>query len=243
MRAQQNCFYKVCYLMSTHILFTLFITILIVLNTVVLAFDSYPVDLERQEIANQINDVIIWLFFAEMIIKLIGMGVKEYTRDPFNIFDAILVIISLADFILMQIPEISENGSGGALSAFRGIRLLRVFKLARSWKSFRELLHTIMLTMKEVTPFSILLVICMLIFTLLGMELFGHKVRFDESDRVVEDYDIEVDDQALTVVELAGQQLLPPRPNFDTFYMSLTSIFIVFIGEDWQSGMHSHFRV
>ena len=204
MRAQQNCLYKVCYLMSTHVLFTMFITILIVLNTVVLAFDSYPVNTDRQEIANQINDVIIWLFFAEMIIKLIGMGVKEYTRDPFNIFDAILVIISLADFILMQIPEISENGSGGALSAFRGIRLLRVFKLARSWKSFRELLHTIMLTMKEVTPFSILLIICMLIFTLLGMELFGHKVRFDESDRVVEDYDIEADDQALTAVELAG---------------------------------------
>ena len=46
-RAQQNCIYKVCYLMSTHVLFTILITILIVLNTIVLAFDSYPVNLER----------------------------------------------------------------------------------------------------------------------------------------------------------------------------------------------------
>lgn len=119
------------------------------------------------------------------------------------------------------------------MSAFRGIRLLRVFKLARSWKSFRELLHTIFLTVKEITTFSILLLICMLIFTLLGMELFGHRVFFDEFDRVVD-----LDTDAAVSVEL-----LPPRPNFDTFYMSLTSIFIVFIGEDWQSIMHMHYRV
>ena len=171
-----------------------------------------------------------------MIIKLLGMGFKDYMRDTFNLFDALLVIVSLIDFVLLNIPEISQNGSGGALSAFRGIRLLRVFKLARSWKSFRELLHTIVLTVKEITTFSILLLICMLIFTLLGMELFGHKVFFDEFDRVV---DIDVED--MDAVALA--ELLPPRPNFDTFYMSLTSIFIVFIGEDWQSIMHMHYRV
>lgn len=75
-----------------------------------------------------------------------------------------------------------SGGSGGALSAFRGIRLLRVFKLARSWTSFRELLHKIVLTVKEITTFSILLMICMFIFTLLGMELYGHKIKFDEND-------------------------------------------------------------
>ena len=46
-RAEKNCLYKVCYLMSSHILFTIVITLLIVLNTIVLAFDSYPVNEER----------------------------------------------------------------------------------------------------------------------------------------------------------------------------------------------------
>ena len=36
-----------------------------------------------------------------MIIKIIGLGFKEYTRDSFNIFDACLVIISLVDFVLL----------------------------------------------------------------------------------------------------------------------------------------------
>ena len=162
-------------------MFTLMITLLIVANTFVLALDGYPRNLEREKIAQTLNDIFSWCFVAEMIIKIIGLGFKEYARDTFNIFDAILVIISLIDFVLLQIPEIS-GGSGGALSAFRGVRLLRVFKLARSWTSFRLLLSTMIKTMKEIIPFSSLLGICMFIFTLLGMELFGHKVRFDENE-------------------------------------------------------------
>lgn len=166
-----------------------------------------------------------------MVIKLLGLGIKEYTRDGFNIFDAVLVIVSLIDLVLVHVPDIQAD-SGGALSAFRGIRLLRVFKLARSWKQFRELLHTIMLTMKEITTFSVLLLICMLIFTLLGMELFGHKIKFDEYNQAVLDLE--------NVGDLA---VFAPRPNFDSFSMAITSIFIVFIGEDWQALMHTQFRV
>ena len=55
------------------------------------------------------------------------------------------------------------------MSAFRGIRLLRVFKLARSWKSFRELLAKILVTVKDISTFSVLLLIWIMIFTLLGI--------------------------------------------------------------------------
>ena len=87
-------------------------------------------------------------------------------------------------------------------------------------------------TMKEIIPFSSLLGICMFIFTLLGMELFGHKVRFDENELVPTAEDIE-----------KGVETFAPRPNFDLFYMAFTAIFIVFIGEDWQAVMHNHYRV
>ena len=167
-----------------------------------------------------------------MIIKLIGLGLRDYTRDAFNIFDASLVIISLIDFIILQIPQFSMGTtSGSTLLAFRGIRLLRVFKLARSWRRFRELLQQIMFTVKEVTYFLVLLLICMFIFSLLGMELYGQKIRFNK-DGFLPDADNDTD-----------ELLVSPRPNFDTFYMAFTSIFIVFIGEDWQTVMHSHYRV
>jgi voltage-dependent calcium channel L type alpha-1D len=70
--------------------------------------------------------------------------------------------------------------SGGAISAFRGIRLLRVFKLARSWKSFQEMLVKIGKTVKDISNFSVLLFLFMFVYCLLGMELFGHKVHFND---------------------------------------------------------------
>ena len=106
LRAQTNRLFKVCFIICTHWMFTLFITLLIVANTGVLALDTYPRNLEREEIAQILNDTFSWCFVAEMIIKLIGLGFKEYARDTFNIFDALLVIISLVDFVLLQIPEI-----------------------------------------------------------------------------------------------------------------------------------------
>ena len=47
------------------------------------------------------NDIFTWCFFAEMIIKLLGLGFKGYARDANNIFDACLVIISLVDYIIL----------------------------------------------------------------------------------------------------------------------------------------------
>lgn len=181
-RAESNKLYKICFIICEHWMFNLLITLLIVANTGVLALDQYPRNIKLEETASILNDLFSWCFAAEMIIKLIGLGLKRYTRDTFNIFDALLVIISLVDFVLLHIPEFSAGGSGGALSAFRGVRLLRVFKLARSWTSFRELLQTMVKTVKEIIPFSSLLGICMFIFSLLGMELFGYRVRFDKNE-------------------------------------------------------------
>jgi hypothetical protein len=102
--------------------------------------------------------------------------------------------------------------NGGAISAFRGVRLLRVFKLARSWKSFQEMLIKIGKTVKDISSFSVLLFLFMFTYTLLGMEMFSHKVHYNEFN--------ELDDN--------GES---PRANFDTFWFALTSVFIVLTGE------------
>ena len=119
-----------------------------------------------------------------MIIKLIGLGFREYARDSFNIFDAIVVVLSVLDLIITTASD--RESQNVALTAFRGARLVRVFKLARTWTSFREMLSKILVTLKDVSTFSILLLMFMFIFTLLGMELFGHKVSFNDNDLPVD---------------------------------------------------------
>ena len=63
-----------------------------------------------------------------MIIKLIGLGFKEYIKDKFNIFDAFVILLNTVDIVLSQL---NHNSSNGALSVFRGFRVLRLLKLVK----------------------------------------------------------------------------------------------------------------
>lgn len=76
-----------------------------------------------------------------MVIKIYGLGLVGYCRDSFNIFDGFIVILSTIEVILENTG--SGGGGGSAISVFRAVRLLRLFKLARSWTSLQKLLITI----------------------------------------------------------------------------------------------------
>ena len=91
------------------------------------------------------------------------------------------MIVSLIEIIVSNSGVDGGTGSNGAISAFRTFRLLRVFKLARSWTGLRNLLVTIGKTLKDISNFTVLLLLIMFIYTLVGMEFFAYKMRFDEN--------------------------------------------------------------
>lgn len=47
-----------------------------------------------------INLIFAGIFFLEMIVKLIGMGPSNYIKDSYNIFDAVIVTISIVDILV-----------------------------------------------------------------------------------------------------------------------------------------------
>lgn len=154
----------------------------------------------------------------EFIIKMTGMGPKVYIRDQFNIFDAIvgkkiiqfiihLVTISVVDLILnYSLVKADSNGGASAISALRAFRLVRVFKLAKSWTQLQHLLKTITQSLRDISSFSVLLLLLIFMYTLVGLELFSNSVKFnyDESE----------------VVPATDPSGISPRNNFDDFYHS-----------------------
>ena len=133
-RSVNNRFYFFMYRVCTHPIFATFITLMIIWNTIVLASDTFPPKPELEKINNALNTFFTYCFLAEMIIRLAGLGVKEYVRDKFNVFDASIVLVSMIEIGLEELGVGMANA--GAFSAFRSIRLLRTFKLVRSWKEF-----------------------------------------------------------------------------------------------------------
>ena len=65
------------------------------------------------------------------------------------------------------------------MTAFRSFRILRIFKLAREWVSFRTLLAQIILSLKEISTFIVLMSLFIIIFIVLGMQFFAYGVFFD----------------------------------------------------------------
>ena len=119
--------------------FGFLITVFIVVNTAVLSMDFHPMNSGYQDNLDLMNTFLTWIFIAEMVAKLIGLGFKAYASDSFNIFDCTVVMISVVELVL-EVADIQFGNATGAISALRAVRLLRVFKLARSWTSFRDLL-------------------------------------------------------------------------------------------------------
>ncbi len=109
-------------------------TFAILFNTTILAFDRHPIPKAESEVYDQINLVLTWFFVVEMLCKILGLGPKLYYYDKFNRFDFIIVLVSLIEMIYdLSSPDTTRKG---IVSAFRAFRMIRIFKLARSWNSF-----------------------------------------------------------------------------------------------------------
>jgi hypothetical protein len=68
-----------------------------------------------------------------MFASMIGLGCKQYCSEGFNIFDAIIVILSLLELVVAVSQDSSEDKGAGFITVLRGFRLLRIFKLVKKW--------------------------------------------------------------------------------------------------------------
>uniref|UniRef100_A0A7N5ZYS2 Ion transport domain-containing protein n=1 Tax=Anabas testudineus TaxID=64144 RepID=A0A7N5ZYS2_ANATE len=142
------------------------IMIAILINTISMGIEHHNQPEELTNVLEICNIVFTSMFTLEMILKLTAFGFFEYLRNPYNIFDGIIVIISVCEII---------GQSDGGLSVLRTFRLLRVIKLVRFMPALRRQLVVLMKTMDNVATFCMLLMLFIFIFSILGMHIFGCK--------------------------------------------------------------------
>ncbi|XP_046749969.1 sodium channel protein para isoform X1 [Diprion similis] len=184
----------------------LFITLCIVVNTLFMALDHHAMDPDMDRVLKSGNYFFTTTFGIEATMKLIAMSPKYYFQEGWNIFDFIIVALSLL--------ELGLEGVQG-LSVLRSFRLLRVFKLAKSWPTLNLLISIMGRTVGALGNLTFVLCIIIFIFAVMGMQLFG-KNYTDNVDRFP-DGDL-------------------PRWNFTDFMHSFMIVFRVLCGE-WIESM------
>ncbi|XP_072336835.1 voltage-dependent L-type calcium channel subunit alpha-1S-like isoform X8 [Scyliorhinus torazame] len=181
---------------------------LVFLNTLMIALEHHREPDWLTNIQDIANKVLLALFTVEMVLKMYSLGLQAYFVSLFNRFDCFVVCAGILETILVEVRVMSPLG----ISVLRCIRLLRIFKITRYWTSLSNLVASLLNSVRSIASLLLLLFLFIIIFSLLGMQLFGGKYNFD--DMVVR------------------------RSTFDNFPQALLSVFQILTGEDWNSVMN-----
>ncbi|XP_049533955.1 muscle calcium channel subunit alpha-1-like isoform X5 [Anopheles darlingi] len=185
------------------------IIILVFLNTGVLATEHYRQPPWLDDFQEYTNMFFVALFTMEMLLKMYSLGFQGYFVSLFNRFDCFVVIGSIGEMILTSTQIMPPLG----VSVLRCVRLLRVFKVTKYWQSLSNLVASLLNSIQSIASLLLLLFLFIVIFALLGMQVFGGKFNFNSA----------VD---------------KPRSNFDSFVQSLLTVFQILTGEDWNMVMY-----
>ncbi|XP_008553501.1 muscle calcium channel subunit alpha-1 isoform X1 [Microplitis demolitor] len=189
------------------------IIVLVFLNTGVLATEHYNQPDWLDQFQEYTNMFFIGLFSMEMMLKMYSLGFQGYFVSLFNRFDCFVVVGSISEMVLTRTEVMPPLG----VSVLRCVRLLRVFKVTKYWRSLSNLVASLLNSIQSIASLLLLLFLFIVIFALLGMQVFGGKFNFDH-----------LQDK--------------PRSNFDTFWQSLLTVFQILTGEDWNAVMYVGIR-
>ncbi|XP_077956408.1 voltage-dependent L-type calcium channel subunit alpha-1C isoform X11 [Gasterosteus aculeatus] len=179
---------------------------LVFLNTLTIASEHHKQPQWLTDVQDIANKVLLALFTGEMLLKMYSLGLQAYFVSLFNRFDSFVVCGGILETILVETKIMSPLG----ISVLRCVRLLRIFKITRYWNSLSNLVASLLNSVRSIASLLLLLFLFIIIFSLLGMQLFGGKFNFDETR----------------------------RSTFDNFPQSLLTVFQILTGEDWNSVMY-----
>lgn len=90
---------------------------------------SLQTELYSVQTIEALNTMINWIYIAEAFLKIVAMGFvlnkHSYLREPFNVFDFVIIICSIISWILEQQSDIDLK----FISVFRALRALRPLRL------------------------------------------------------------------------------------------------------------------
>ncbi|KAM8985952.1 voltage-dependent L-type calcium channel subunit alpha-1F isoform 1-T1 [Ara ararauna] len=184
------------------------VLLLVFLNTLTIASEHHGQPPWLTQTQAYANKALLSLFAAEMVLKLYALGPACYFTSFFNRFDCFVVCGGVLETALVERGAMEPLG----ISVLRCVRLLRVFKVTRHWASLSNLVGSLLNSMKSIASLLLLLFLFIIIFALLGMQLFGGRFSFDETQT--------------------------KRSTFDTFPQALLTVFQILTGEDWNAVMY-----
>ena len=183
--------------------------LLIVLSSLMLALDTYKTAWEDNKLVQLIIDEIIdkiftILFFLEMVVKIIALGLimddGSYLRDNWNRLDFFIVWASMVEVALSNLPI--------NVRIFRMLRTLRPLRFISHNVAMRLIVGALIESVGSIFNVLSVVSVMFLIFAIVGFSFFGG--RFFHC--TIEEYKLHTKDQCMK----AGGEWTRRDHHFDT---------------------------
>jgi voltage-gated sodium channel len=153
-------------------IFRYFILFLILTTGVIVGLETYPtINSQYEGLFHIIDQVIIYIFLVEIVLKLLSMGQKpwEYFQDPWNVFDFIIVAVCF-------IPTFDAH----FVAVLRMARILRVFRVISIFPKLQILVNALLKSIPSMGYVVVLLFLIFYIYAVMGSFIFaeGDPVHF-----------------------------------------------------------------
>lgn len=130
----------------------------------------------------QLNLLFIAIFTAECLCKIFALR-HFYFREPWNIFDFIVVILSILGVVMKEYVA-KYFVSPTLFRVARVVKVGRVLRLVKGAKGIRTLLFALAMSLPALFNICLLLFLVMFIYAIFGMSFFmnvRHKGGLDET--------------------------------------------------------------
>lgn len=189
--------------------FEKFILSCIIVNSICMCFDYYGASQQWNDVLEALNTAFYCIFFLEFLLKLLGLGARQYFRDRWNQFDSFIVLVSTVSFIVRAAGATNYIDP----TLFRVFRILRLFRIIKRAKGLRQLIQTLTFSLPALLNVGLLMLLLFFLYAILGMNLLSH-------------------------IKIQNNGGLSDHVNFKSFFTALLTLFRMATGENWNIIMH-----
>lgn len=141
--------------------FERFIIAIIIINAITLGMEtSQSIMSTYGQIISILDKTALSIFVVEIVLRIVGHG-RQFFRDPWSIFDFIVIGIAL-------VP------AGDQFSVLRSLRILRVLRLMSIVPQMRKVVSALLAAIPGLSSIILVLLLVYYVFAVMATNLFGN---------------------------------------------------------------------
>jgi len=147
----------------------------IILNTILAVIYTIPhIEQKHGRSIDQIDSVLLTIYVMEIGLKITYQK-KEFWKDNWNLFDFILILVSMIGVVVRDMASTSFV-DGSVLRFLRVMRAFRTLRILGALPKLQVVVNTFMKSLLELTNIVVLILLLVFMFSILGLELFKEYV-------------------------------------------------------------------